>query len=144
MTEPAATILCPVCDAPNAVRSLFCAECGTPLNSDEEDTASMRSGPAASDSQSTAVIPSSRSRSDAPPSPMPYDDPDATSVAPAAFVPPDEANPYIYSPVEHPESRRGFWLGIVALVLILIILGMWIWGGVLAADTRSSVRDLFG
>ena len=29
MTDQPTTITCPVCDAPNAARSLFCAECGT-------------------------------------------------------------------------------------------------------------------
>jgi hypothetical protein len=71
-------------------------------------------------------------------------DPSTTSVTPAAAISPAEPNPYIYSPVQQAESRRGFWLGLVALILILIILGMWIWGGVLAEDARSSVRDLFG
>ena len=143
MTEPA-TITCPVCDAPNMTRSLFCAECGTPLNPSAEDSTYTRPGATVADSQATAVIPSSRSWSNPPEAPMPRNASTSTTVAPAAGLSPADPNPYIYSPLQPAESRRGLWLGLIALILMLIILGMWIWGGVLAADTRSSVRDLFG
>ena len=143
MTDQPASVICPVCDAPNAGRSLFCAECGASLTETSGTTSSI--DPASStDSQSTAVIPSSRSWSDTASSRDTSSTTVAPSVAPLSLSPAVDSNPYLLPVPVEPESRRGFWLGIIALVLMLIVLGLWIWGGVLAADTRESVRDLFG
>jgi len=142
MTDPT-TIPCPVCDAPNAPRSLFCAECGTPLQAPDDESGGTDSGNPVTDSQSTAVIPSSHSWSEAAAAPVTRDTPGDSRIAPLPVSPVDEVNPYLAHPSRAAESRRGFWLGVVALILMLAILGMWIWGGVLAEDTRTSIQDLF-
>ncbi len=143
MSDTPEAITCPVCDAPNAGRSLFCAECGAALTGSDGATSPI-STTGTVDSQSTAIIRPSRSWSDSTADPQPS----ATSVAPAAssltFTPVTESNPYLLPVAVAPESRRGFWLGVVALVLILIVLGLWVWGGILADGTRESVRDFFG
>ncbi len=143
MTDQPASILCPVCDAPNASRSLFCAECGTALTESSGNTASI-DPTSGVDSQSTAVIPSSRTWSDTSSSRTAASTAFSPSVEPLGITPVVDPNPYLLPVPVEPESRRGFWLGIIALILMLIVLGLWIWGGVLAADTRESVRNLFG
>ncbi len=143
MTDQSASVICPVCDAPNASRSLFCAECGASLTESSGNTASIDSVPS-TDSQSTAVISPSRSWSDAASSRSTSSTSISPTVAPLSLTPVMDSNPYLLPVPVAPESRRGFWLGIVALILMLIVLGLWIWGGVLAVDTRDSVRDLFG
>lgn len=144
MSDQATTVICPVCDAPNASRSLFCAECGAALSDSSGDTAPI--SPVGNvDSQSTAVIPSSRSWSDAASARQPSVTAVSSTVEPLTLSPAmADPNPYLLPVPVAPESRRGFWLGVIALVLFLIVLGLWIWGGILAADTRESVRNLFG
>lgn len=143
MTDQPAAITCPVCDAPNASRSLFCAECGASLTESSGNTASIDSASSV-DSQSTAVIPSSRSWSDTSSSRTASSTSISPTVEPLTVSPVVDPNPYLLPVPVEPEGRRGFWLGIIALILMLIVLGLWIWGGVLAADSRESVRDLFG
>lgn len=143
MSDQPATVICPVCDAPNASRSLFCAECGTSLTESSGDTAPIATTTNV-DSQSTAVIPSSRAWSDAAAGHQSSSTSASPVVEPLSLTPVVDPNPYLLPVPVAPESRRGFWLGMIALVLMLIVLGLWIWGGILADDTRESVRNLFG
>ena len=143
MSDPALTITCPVCDAPNATRSVFCAECGTALHPDAEHAAPTRANTTIPDSQSTAVIPSGQTWTDPPDASRPREAPTFTSVEPVIALPTEDRLSSNGTPIEFHASRRGFWLGLIAVVLMLIILGMWIWGGLLDAGTRRSVEDLF-
>jgi hypothetical protein len=38
---------------------------------------------------------------------------------------------------------RGFFLGVLATILIAAVLGAWLWAGVLSLGTRDSIRDFF-
>jgi hypothetical protein len=139
MTEQPSTVTCPVCDAPNASRNLFCSECGASLAVEARDaTATVEQ---VTDSQSTAVIPSSRTWADTS---SRTHDVEETTVAPVAGASLAESRPVVHFEPAVTESRRGFWLGLIALVLMMLIFAFWIWGGVLAADTRDSLRSLIG
>jgi hypothetical protein len=39
---------------------------------------------------------------------------------------------------------RGFYLGLIAVLLILAILLAWSWASVLEESARDSIRDFFG
>ena len=143
MTDQSATVICPVCDAPNASRSLFCAECGASLTDSSGDTAPIATSSTV-DSQATAVIPSGGTWADAGTGRQAAATTISPTVEPLTLSPAGDPNPYLLPVPVAPESRRGFWLGMVALVLMLIVLALWIWGGILADDTRESVRNLFG
>jgi hypothetical protein len=38
---------------------------------------------------------------------------------------------------------RGFFLGLLATILIALVIGAWLWAGVLDFSTRDAIRDFF-
>jgi hypothetical protein len=158
---------CPSCGATNSSFSLFCAECGASLEAPEaDDTATYRPVPDARDDQETAAFTPT-----APPrAPEPETVPDTSQATRTA--PPIQSTVQPYAPgwdaepgpqtapdtgwaepsADHraltnraqPESMRGFFLGLVAVLLIGAVLGAWIWAGVLTDGARDSLRGFFG
>ena len=142
--------ICPNCGAPNSALSIFCAECGTSLSSaqvdDEQDNVGQTTvsfapvsdepGPgatsweAANDSQSTQEF--------TPQSP----DADSTSEHAVSTwqLPEAHAAPYAIRP---PESRRGFVLGLIAAILIVMVIGFFIWSSIVGQGFRDSITGLF-
>ncbi len=144
--------ICPVCGSPNSAISLFCAECGSSLNAPESGTTgTYERKPAPSDSQTTTAFQPLASGKHREPvstvTPMPVRSPAQTGTwaTPAVSQPlgPVVATPNI-SVENRPESMRGFFLGVVACVLILAVFLLWAWAAVLDDSTRSSISDLFG
>jgi hypothetical protein len=39
---------------------------------------------------------------------------------------------------------RGFFLGLLATILIMAVFAMWSWSTILDQDARDSIRDFFG
>jgi hypothetical protein len=154
MSSPAATRSCPACGATNSNVSLFCAECGSSLNapdrdalfrpsastSGSQDTAAFipaTSGEAGSDREATRPAPAIRST--VQPYAPNWDDTPETDPWPGSSEP---VAPLTGS--GEPESMRGFFLGLVATLLILAVLGAWAWAAVLDDGARDAIRDLFG
>lgn len=148
MTTSESSIICPVCDAPNGPRSVFCAECGSSLADTTSNTGELPAAPVERDSQSTSVISvaSPWSSGDASAKPAPTALPSQGLSEPVASQDDafSSANPYLAIPLTPTKSRRSFWLGLVAFLLMLIVLVLWIWATVLSESSRSSIGDLFG
>jgi hypothetical protein len=154
---------CPSCGAKNSSFSLFCAECGASLEApDADDTSTYRPLADEDDSQATAAFTPATTRNAEP-------EPEAsqTRIAPPVrstvqpYAPGWDAEPtpqsapaqsWAEAGADHPaltaeaqpESMRGFFLGLVAVLLIGAVLGAWIWAGVLTDGARDSIRDFFG
>jgi len=148
MTTSESSIICPVCDAPNGPRSVFCAECGSSLTGTTSYTEELPAAPAERDSQSTSVISvaSPWSTGDTSSKPVPAAFPSQGPSEP--LVDHDEtfesANAYLALPRTPTVSRRSFWLGLIAFLLMLIVLVLWIWATILSESSRNSIEDLFG
>jgi len=148
--------MCPSCGARNSAVSLFCAECGTSLNGGDEETSSYSPFAPEPDSQATSAFTPTTSAND---------DAGATRVAKPVtstvqpFAPgwePDpepaatgngarQSNVVVYAPAApaQPRGMRGFFLGLLAALLILAVLAAWMWAGIFDAGTRSSISDFF-
>lgn len=152
------TRICPVCDAPNSSLSLFCAECGASLSVPVEgDTAEYT--PVATgddDPQATATYTPARTTraTGTGDSATPAANDGGTSQfsswspSPAAALPwqaePD-ANFYpTPSATGAPRSNRGFYLGLLAGLLIVAVFLLWGWAALLDQDSRDSIQDFFG
>ena len=158
---------CPACGAKNSSFSLFCAECGASLEApDAGDTSTYRPLADEDDGQATAAFTPTATARDAEPVPGPEAS-QVTRTAPPVrstvqpYAPGWDAEPtpqsapaqsWAESSTDHPaltaeaqpESMRGFFLGLVAVLLIGAVLGAWIWAGVLTDGARDSIRDFFG
>lgn len=130
---------CPICGSPNSSISLFCAECGSSLNA----SSSERNTPS-DDSQTTTIFKPISNSSQREPvstvSPMPrYDEPAASTWQ--APIPATSTSAMVVVPA---ASTRGFYLGVVASLLILLVFLLWVWAAVLDASTRDNITSLFG
>jgi len=153
------TRICPVCDAPNGPQSLFCAECGASLDTPAEgDTAAYEPLPVTDDSQQTTTFVPSRQAQELPPT-SPHATPGSSpdngalgtawdaepSASPATAPAWTQANDAILPIAQNrPTSRRGFFLGLLAFLLMLAVFLLWGWASILDQDTRNSISDLFG
>ncbi len=156
MSSASSSRICPVCDSPNSSISLFCAECGASLNvPDNGDTASVRSVDAGEpDSQATAAIAMPLSPGSSGSSSYGASGTTVTSAAAPAWAAPagEEKAPWeldhppatAYVSADPDRGMRGFYLGLVAVLLILAILLAWGWASVLDQAARDSIQDFFG
>lgn len=164
MTSASATSArnCPVCGSRNSGLSLFCAECGAALNgSSETDTTSFKTTRSGLDAQPTesfvppssppegdrwqasegtfsAASPASRSANSLPWTPAA---PVSTEQAGNAWT--SSAGATAIHPARADEGIRGFVLGALAIVLIVALLGLYLWAGVLSESTRETVSGWF-
>ncbi|CAA9540543.1 MAG: hypothetical protein AVDCRST_MAG43-38 [uncultured Thermomicrobiales bacterium] len=164
---------CPVCGARNSGISLFCAECGSSLNADAhriDDTAAIPIHPTTaqrtepyqvtrgstsgaqrwSTSESQDEIAPFRTTSANGKSSAPTGDRwSAASNAGgaevfAADMPYHDAfSPTVTMVEPHASSMRGFFLGVLAFLLIAVILGLYGWTAWLSADLRDTISGWF-
>lgn len=142
--------ICPRCGAANKPLSIFCAECGTSLegsdtNNDDENVGQTTvsftpvndhgaAAPAAwdppVDTQTTQLFTPQRPEMAA-----------TGESAAASWTPNEEySTSYMQRP---PESRRGFVLGLIAAMLIIIVICFFIWSSVVSESFRDSVIGFF-
>lgn len=143
-TTSHAVKICPVCGFENNPASLFCADCGASLSQattvdDSQETTVL--APAISGATETMVF--QGAVSDRPRSTVsaPYhaeidDADDERDGGDALAARPD--------PAPSPESIRGFVLGSVAMLLMLLIITFYIWSTVLPESQRDAVLHWFG
>lgn len=126
--------ICPQCGATNTGRSLFCAECGAALNQPPDPTMThpLTGGthtepPAGSDQRTEAYAPAweqpwSGKEHEPAASAAP---PRGGGIGTAVHTPVDSPAPGTDSPVlinaVPPASSRGFYLGLVAILIIVAI-----------------------
>ncbi len=165
MTSASATTPrnCPVCGSRNSGLSLFCAECGAALNgsSETDTTAFETTRPEESSQRTQAFAPSSSSPADS----ERWQPPESTSTqalpssrntgafpwSQAVSEPSGAADGGWSSPVgtaavrpsQPDEGIRGFVLGALAILLIVALLGLYLWAGVLSDNTRDTVSGWF-
>lgn len=162
--------ICPVCGSSNSRLSLFCAECGASLNgtAPTPDDATPSDPQATQPIQRlTSAAPVEEERSPwAPPrngsdqSTAAYQ-PVTTAVvetAPAAsatmtstvespaitpgWETPSSAEPALVMEYDEPEeSLRGFFFGVVATIIILIVAAIYVWTILPNGDLRDSIQE---
>lgn len=164
-TNAGPTRICPACDARNTNLSLFCAECGASLNGgiSDGDTTAFAPMTDRNDAQQTSVFePESRAfdsgdttrsattlpsdRQTAERDYQPYWERSASpaSVADQVWAPIDpEPSPIVYDQAQR-GGKRGFFLGLIAVFLMLGVFLLWTWASLLDPDARDSIRDFFG
>lgn len=132
---------CPACGARNNDRSLFCAECGVGLatttdnwNDDSQQTQSFEPVRDDTDWHRPADTRQRTSSEDIPVSGSPPEY--------ASFDHTRQDQPVALVPARAPESSRGFWLGVLAWLLIAVVVGMYIWAGVLGEQLKDDIRDI--
>lgn len=129
------SVLCRVCGAENRSNRLFCANCGTYLKGEEEDTwvdlpgvppagrpASGAGSPAAGPTWPSTGVPSQPVSTYASPAPLAWDDPFPQDHTPRAsedygLRSPRPSDP---SPPSRPPRRRHHWALATLLVVLLI------------------------
>lgn len=163
--------ICPVCGYANSNLSLFCAECGSVLNGRDSADSAGATSPGEVDSQQTqAFSPTAPSADDyRQPTASPATETNPTSSftpisdatgrwqapAPAgseqtAFTPsagagaastPDYASATLPPYSDGDESLRGFFLGVLAIVLILIVAAVYTWTILPNGSLRDSIQS---
>lgn len=142
--------VCPNCGATNSPLSIFCAECGASLDGSDTDIDHENVG------QATVSFNPVSDQSDRKPAEW---DRLADSQTTQLFTPqhadviaagdpltsawePNEEYPTSY--MQRPrESRRGFVLGLIATLLIVVVIGFFIWSSVVSEGFRDSVIGFF-
>ena len=163
-TNAGATRTCPACNARNTNLSLFCAECGASLNGGTDDGDTTAFAPLADrdDAQHTSVFePASRPFDPDERTRIGATDPSDYSTAERDYQPywmgaasPTPASDQVWSSID-PESSliayeqaqrgaRGFFLGLIAVLLVLAVFLLWTWASLLDQDARDSIQDFFG
>lgn len=125
--------ICPHCGATNTGRSLFCAECGGDLNEPPDPTMTRPLGPvtnhagSGSDQRTEAYAPAwnqSWSGNDPGGANQTGSTPSApavrTPVTPVAPTNSTTVSPMLVTP-EPKTSSRGFYLGLIAILIIIAI-----------------------
>lgn len=167
---------CPACGARNSGISLFCAECGSSLNSDTDrngDTAAnpTRSSPSQhtepfspalgdpSDNERWRKRPGQHQDETAPFEMAPSTPRSSTSAnepwRSAAIG--TSSDTFAADPLNHRQQpatvtmvenqhrgARGFFLGLLAFILIAIVVGLYGWTAWLSADLRDTISSWFG
>lgn len=130
--------ICPACGARNNDRSLFCAECGASLATDtgawNDNEATQSFEPVRGETtwdrssyedQRTSNGGYAVVETSTPPPYATFDQPWGTTPTPVAS-----------------QSQRGFWLGLLAWILIAVVIGMYIWAGLLGDQLKDDIRDI--
>jgi predicted nucleic acid-binding Zn ribbon protein len=166
---------CPVCGARNSGISLFCAECGSPLNADVDpvgDTTAIPTQSSASQ-QTEPFLPVASGRSDnqqwrkdqreGHDDTAPYQAASSAGSASTSDRDPWTTSPigtangaFSVGPLRHDQqpaivmmddsqhrSARGFFLGLLAFILIAVVVGMYGWTAWLSADARDTISGWF-
>lgn len=116
--------ICPNCGANNSGDDLFCKDCGASLATSQQ-TAVFTPVDAASYTQTTTIAPAAPPRS-LPPSPMPVQ-------VPPAHIP----------PIAPESSVRGAMLGWIAVLLMVLVIGAFVWINILSDIVRERVLGIF-
>lgn len=158
MTSPSARSAreCPVCGARNSGLSLFCAECGSVLNGSAE-TRIPEPGSVSDSQQTQAFIPTTRDTTrDTTRGALTGDD-ERWRATRATALPargtgssawsqegsPDAAPQTVVFTSDRDGRMRGFILGVVAMALIAVLLGLYVWVGVLGESARDAIGGWF-
>jgi DNA-directed RNA polymerase subunit RPC12/RpoP len=138
---------CPNCGHRNSPGAAFCAECGTRLDASTTDTqATTAFSPVqAPDTESGDPAATWRAPDD------PYTTQEFTPETPVATTTTEHGSrasaDWYPTPVvvrrTAPESRRGFVLGIIAAILILLMFGFYAWSTLASEGFRDSVTGIF-
>lgn len=141
--------ICPECGYPNGGISLFCAECGASLSDATVDGADNQTTTAFTP-VSTGQKTSSRGGAEDPNATAGFrPEPDTgTSNSKAAWQHSTSAwqEPVDTSPDStfyETESRRGLVLGWIASLLIVLVVGFFIWSSILSQNVRDSFTGFF-
>lgn len=140
--EPApGSITCPNCGTGNRSGSVFCAECGTLLPHADDDTQATASFTPVTDTRDQAEeawdIDDAQTTQVFTPRATP-DHPESNG-APVWSTPMPGSAPYIV-----PEGgRRGFVLGVIASILILLVFGFFLWSTVVSQGFRDTITGIF-
>jgi hypothetical protein len=132
---------CPECGHVNIPGAAFCARCGQSLDGDGSTGEVID---VATDSQATSAFEPVTSTV-TPPGASPWArpegidrDPGLTTELPAPEYAP--VTPYRATPdLRGPQGTRGFWLGLVAVLLILAVLAVYLYAAWLGDSARSTV-----
>jgi hypothetical protein len=142
--------ICPNCGAPNSALSIFCAECGTGLNTNRDDDDRENAGQTTltftpvSDEPDPAVATWESARDTQATqefTPQAQDAPGADEYTASGWQPQDTYGAPVIERAR--ESRRGFVLGLIAAFLIAIVIGFFVWSSVVSQGFRDSVTGLF-
>lgn len=143
---------CPVCGARNSGVSLFCAECGSRLNSESwQDDGQTQAFQPATSSSSPAWA--SNDVTAAPRNSGNYDTGETAAVGVPLTNSGSADNAAAYSSgtmvsnwsTNNPgddRGARGFALGFIAWFLILAVFGTYLWSSVFSSGLREDIRDL--
>lgn len=139
--------ICRNCGHENISGAAFCAQCGRSLNGDEP---AVMPNPPDDDTQVTSVY-APVGASVAAPNRSPWAPPVDGSTADAAgttsalpieerytYADPELA-PEVVARPEHRESIRGFILGVIAVLLIAVVLGLYVYATWLGDSARDTI-----
>lgn len=143
---------CPTCGAHNSELSIFCAECGAGLNGGpwESDGQTEAFQHAVTGSEGSWNTPVDTGRQSTATGTTSVDDTDDT--AHAAETPRYSTFNHGYgagavvaswSTASEDRGTRGFWLGMLAWLLILAVFCIYLWSAALSSGLREDIRDLF-
>jgi len=142
---------CPVCGAHNSELSIFCAECGSGLNSGpwQDDGQTQAFQPAATGGASSWTAPTNSGRHAIPGNHDAGGDADSTTHASETPRYPPSGTRYSsgsvvasWTPPNAERGARGLVLGILAWLLILAVFGIYLWSATLSSGLREDIRDL--
>lgn len=132
---------CPECGHVNIPGAAFCARCGRSLG-DEPPTGDVID--VTSDSQATSTFEPVTSTVTPPPAspwarPGPIDsDPGLTTALPTPeYVPVSDVRRG--GDLGRPHGVRGFWLGVIAMLLMLAVLAVYLYAAWLSDSARSTI-----
>lgn len=135
---------CPNCGYQNSEAAAYCAECGTRLESSNTDTqATTAFSPVDTTGTATSDPAATWGTNDGA-----YETQEFAPQAPAGADHGSRATADWYPtpvPVHRsaPESRRGFLLGVIAMILILLVIGFLAWSTLVSDGFRDSVTGIF-
>lgn len=127
----APTKRCPVCNASNPASALFCEECGSSIATVGAATQITGTMSPVDTTDETVSVPIAV----APPTP-------AQSSAPIYSAPIQSVSTE-YGYVPQNESVRGAVLGWVAMVLMLLIVGFFVWSTLISDTLRDRLTGWF-
>ena len=141
-TEPSGDRpVCPACGHVNIPDAAFCSRCGRSLDGDAESGVIA----ASADSQATSTFEPVTSTVTPPPSSL-WARPDSLDGDPGqtSALPTPPAWTAVVDPTHLPARRepvgvRGFWLGVIATVLILAVLAIYIYAAWLSDSARDTI-----
>lgn len=143
------TKICPHCGHVNNARSVFCGECGTSLDEldkddhlDDPGQTTVSFNPVGNDPDPQATLWGPSSDAQATKEFTPQYPAEATMDNPAA--PGWQPEPGYTAYASYPsESRRGFILGIIAVILIVVVILFFLWSSIVGQGFRDSITGIF-